>query len=85
MMSEPVHRECYGGMFPDPLHPHNDRRLKGKVFSYLLTTAGGMIRNDRSVTADIAQWDDCRSCPEFEHCYQLCLGRLALQAAVVSE
>jgi hypothetical protein len=72
-------------MFPDPLHADNDRRVKGKVFSYLLSTAGGMIRNDRSVTADITQWDDCRQCPEFEHCYQLCLGRLALQAAVATE
>ncbi len=84
-MSEQVHRECYGTMFPDPLHPENDRRSKGKVFSYLLTQAGGFVRNDRNVTADIAQWDDCRSCPEFEHCYQLCLGRLMLQAAIVDE
>lgn len=83
-MSHQVHRECYGCMFPDPLHPEDDRRLKGKVYSYLLSTAGSMFRNDRSVTADIAQWDDCRNCPEFEHCYQLCLGRLALQAALVS-
>jgi len=79
------HRECYGGMFPDPLHPENDRRLKGKVYSYLLSTAAGTFRNDRNVAVDIAEWDDCRQCPEFSHCYQLCLGRLALQAAVVSE
>ena len=84
-MSEQIHRECYGSMFPDALHPQSDRRSQGKVFSYLLTSAGGLIRNDRSVTADIVQWDDCRVCPEFEHCYQLCLGRLALQAAVASE
>jgi hypothetical protein len=84
-MNNNDHRECYGGMFPDPLHPQNDRRLKGNVFSYLLTTAGGFVRNDRTVAVDVAQWDDCRACPEFTHCYPLCLGRLALQAAVVSE
>lgn len=84
-MSQEEHRECYGQMFPDPLHPENDRRVKGKVFSYLLTTAGGLYRNDRSVSVDIAQWDDCRMCPEFDHCYQLCIGRLALQASVATE
>ncbi len=84
-MSSESHRECYGEMFPDPLHPINDRKVRGKVFSYLLSTAGGIIRNDRNVAVDIAQWDDCRACPEFSHCYQLCLGRLALQGAVVSE
>lgn len=84
-MSATGHRDCYGGMFPDPLHPENDRRLRGKVFSYLLSTAGGTFRNDRNVSADVSQWDDCRACPEFEHCYRFCLGRLALQAAVVTE
>lgn len=79
------HKACYGGMFPDPLHPENDRRQKGKVFSYVLSTAGGFIRSDRSVTADIAEWDDCRQCPEFAHCYQLCMGKLALLDAVELE
>lgn len=84
-MNGQTHKSCYGGMFPDPLHPQSDRRLSGKVFSYLLTTAGGMLRNDRNVAVDIGQWDDCRECPEYSHCYQLCLGRLALQAAVATE
>mgnify|MGYP003435587046 CR=1 FL=1 len=79
------HKACYGHMFPDPLHHENDRRQKGKVFSYVLATAGSLIRNDRSVEAEIAEWDDCRQCPEFTHCYQLCLGRLALQASIASE
>jgi len=84
-MAPDDHKSCYGGMFPDPLHPDNDRRIKGKVYSYILSTAGGLIRNDRQVSADIREWDDCRQCPEFSHCYQLCLGKLALQGAIVSE
>lgn len=45
----------------DPLHPQDNRRLNGNVLLYLLTRSRGFVRNDRDVTADIAQWYDCRS------------------------
>lgn len=81
-MSATEHKACYGTMFPDPLHATGDRRMQGKVFSCLLPTAGGFSLHDPSVSADIAEWDDCRQCPEFTHCYQLCLAKVALQAAM---
>lgn len=79
------HRECFGTMFPDVLHVENDRPQRGKVFSILLERAGGMIRCNREVTADTEQWDDCRKCPEFQDCYQLCMAKLLLASAIVDE
>ena len=37
---------------------------------------------DRKVVANIDEWDDCLRCPEFEHCYRFCMGKLALEDAV---
>jgi hypothetical protein len=84
-MSGSTHKECYGTMFPDALHFTTNHPVRGKVFSYELDQAGGMMQSDRSTSFDIGQWDDCLACPEFEHCYKLCLGRLTLQAAIANE
>jgi hypothetical protein len=81
-MTPGEHKPCYGNLFPDVLHRDNDRTLRGKVFSLKLTTAGGLWRADRDVGADLTQWDECRRCPEFEHCYQMSLGKLVLQTAI---
>ena len=81
-MAASEHQPCYGNLFPDALHLTNDRTMKGKVFSLALTTAGGLWRADRRADADVSEWDECRQCPEFEHCYQLSLGKLMLQTAI---
>ena len=85
MMTDVQHKECYGTMFPDALHFTSNRQMRGKVFSYEMDVAGGMIRSSRHTSADIREWDDCLQCPEFEHCYRFCLGKLALQAAIADE
>lgn len=84
-MSKIDHKHCYGTMFPDSLHFKQDRPMRGKVFSYELDTAGGIFRSNRGADANIDEWDDCIACPEFEHCYKLCLGKLTLQAAIAAE
>jgi hypothetical protein len=76
------HKDCYGAMFPDTLHVENDRPLRGKVFICQLLTAGGTFRSDRKVTADVAAWDECVACKDYEHCYRLSLGKLMLETAV---
>lgn len=75
------HQPCYGRLFPDVLHAHNDRPAHGKVFSLTLATAGGLWRSDRHIDADAQQWDECLACPDFDGCYKLSMGRLALEAA----
>jgi hypothetical protein len=78
------HQPCYGNQFPDVLHLYNDQTIRGKVFALTLMTAGSLPIVDRDVGADVKQWDECRRCPEFEHCYQLSMGKLALQTAIAS-
>ncbi len=75
------HKACYGTMFHDALHYTADKQMKGKVFSFELDTMG-LARSDRLVNADISEWDDCLACPEFDHCYKLCLAKLTLEAAI---
>ena len=55
-------------MFPEDLHLQTDQRSKGKVFSAVMHRAGGMLRIGERIHADIAEWDDCQQCPEFESC-----------------
>ena len=75
------HKSCYGTMFHDALHYKTNKEMKGKVFSFELDTMG-LGRSDRMVNADISEWDDCIACPEFDHCYRLCLAKLTLEAAI---
>jgi hypothetical protein len=81
-MSQDRHKKCYGTMFPSILPPEADRLVSGKVFSYELRRAGGMFVSHRKVATNTVEWDDCLKCPEFDHCYKLCMGRFALEAAL---
>ena len=81
-MENEKHKDCYGAMFPDILHPEQDKPTSGKVFSYELVRAGSLFRSDRQVSVNQDQWADCVQCPEFEHCYLLSMGRVALQTAI---
>jgi hypothetical protein len=75
------HKTCYGSMFHDTLHFNVNKEMNGKVFSFELDTIG-LARADRQVKADISEWDDCLSCPEFDHCYKLCMAKLSLEAVI---
>ncbi len=81
-MSQGGHKNCYGTMFPPILRLEADKIVPGKVFSFEIVRAGGTFVSHRRVAANIQEWDDCLDCPEFEHCYKLCTGRLALEAAI---
>jgi len=69
-------------MFPDTLHPRQDRKVCGKALSYTLATAGGFSRADRKVEVNLEGWEECLQCPEFEACYKLSLAKLTLEAAI---
>lgn len=75
------HKSCYGTMFHDSLNFSLNEKMQGKVFAFELDSVG-IGRSARSVQADIAEWDDCVACPEFEHCYKFCMAKLALESAV---
>ena len=75
------HKSCYGTMFHETLHFAENKEMKGKVFSFELDGVG-LGRSSRSIDANIAEWDDCLACPEFDHCYKLCMAKMALEAAI---
>ncbi len=49
--------------------------MKGKVFTFELDRIG-LARSGRTISADIAEWDDCIECEEFDHCYKFCMAKL---------
>ncbi|TWT50185.1 hypothetical protein Pla22_29260 [Rubripirellula amarantea] len=75
------HQECFGTMFP---HSIGIGEQSGKVFSVRVDAPAGMMRAHVNTRADIQQWDECRRCPEFESCYQLCMAKIALETAVAA-
>lgn len=78
------HKHCYGKMFHDSLHFAVNDTMQGKVFSFELDTAG-LAQSQKSIQTNIDEWDDCLACPEFEHCYKLCIAKLQLEAAIFSK
>jgi len=81
-MIDTNHKDCYGAMFPPTLRVDVDRPMRGKVFAYQLLTPGGIMCADRKVSVDVKAWDECVDCGEFELCYKLSLGKLALELAI---
>jgi hypothetical protein len=77
-------KACYGTMFPS-VGPLNAEKLHpGKVFTLKAVTPTRMMPQRRSVWTDLWQWDDCRACPDFDHCYRLCMAKMMFQDAADS-
>jgi len=79
------HKACYGAMFPEVLTVPHGQPVRGKAFSLLVQRAGNLFVANRAASVDLAQWDDCCACAEFEHCYRLCLARLLLATAIAEK
>ena len=75
------HKHCYGTMFHDSLHFSVNEKMQGKVFAFELDSAG-LALSERSIQTNIAEWDDCLSCAEFDHCYKLCMAKLLLENSI---
>lgn len=86
-MEPQKHKDCYGTMFPDAIHFQENKPNFGKVFSFELDGGQGMggFRSSRAFSANIEEWDDCLKCPEFDHCYKLCMAKMSLQSVIVTE
>lgn len=83
-MASIEHSQCYGKMFPNIADHRTDQRILGQAFWFERKSVGGMPFAPPMVGVDAEGWDRCRSCPEFEHCYRLCMGELALGSVVKS-
>ena len=77
------HKACYGKMFPDVIAPVETGNHAGKVFSFAIENFG-LTRGKRKVGSDLDAWEECQSCPDFEHCYKLSAGKLMLQTAFLN-
>ena len=75
------HKKCYGTMFHEALHFSDNQKMNGKVFGFELDVSG-LARSGRHINVNLPEWDDCLSCQEFEHCYKLCMAKLALETAI---
>ncbi|MDA0231634.1 MAG: hypothetical protein O3B21_15825 [Proteobacteria bacterium] len=75
------HTADYGTRFHDRLYFEPNQQIEGKDFS-LEFRPMGLGRPDSLVKAKIFEWDDCLAHPEFDHCYKLCMAKLALEAAI---
>jgi hypothetical protein len=80
-MQQNNHKRCYGTMFPSILVVEANRVVSGKVFSFEFVQPG-MIISERKTAIKMQEWDDCLECPEFEHCYKLCMAKIALESAI---
>ena len=73
------HKKCYGTMLPSVLNRTTDDA--GKAFRFKITPHG-LSAPHRQVIVDLAEWDDCMACEEFESCYRLCTVKLKLETAI---
>jgi hypothetical protein len=78
------HRQCYGTMFSDTLHVSRNMMMEGKVFSFEIRSHG-LAPSDRHLHTKLDEWDKCRKCHEFEHCYQFCMAKLVMETAITNQ
>lgn len=79
-MSTKAHRDCYGTIFPATMITS----AGGKVFSVSHPPpAGGVGRGRATVRASGEEWDACRQCHEFSHCYAYSMAKLTMEAAIL--
>lgn len=75
------HTKCYGNMLPAITFPPRKSSF-GKVFSFEVQPSGGLGPPERSVKSNGRQWEECRDCGEFDHCYKFSMMKTALEFMV---
>ncbi len=74
-------KECYGRMFPSVLELRHNEQVKGHLFAYTVECTG-ISTGDRSVSADLGNWQECTRCSKLDICYRLSVGQLLMELAV---
>ena len=73
--------KCYGGMYPDLTVRRFNEPRKGKVFDVFIESSGLGI-HDRRFMTKMDEWIRCTECPEYRHCFDLSIAKLALEGAL---
>jgi hypothetical protein len=74
--------ECYGKIFPDMLNFTRNKVNQGHVFGATVQSFGLGVQ-DRKMSVDFSVWEKCLACPEYRTCFDLSLGKLIFQEAVL--
>jgi hypothetical protein len=77
-----MRKTCYGNLFPNLLALTTNRMEEGQAFSALVESFGIGV-HDRKVAVNMGEWEKCAACPDYRTCYDLSLGKLILQQAVL--
>jgi len=80
-MNENKKTACFGRIFPDVSSLAHNRPERGKCFTIEVTSLGMGIQ-DRRVTVDESEWDNCQRCPTYRSCYDLSLAVFKLNQFV---
>lgn len=83
-MTPQGHKDCFARMLPEISASELRASSEGKALAWKSTPSGGLAAPRRTVEIKIEEWDDCRSCNEFDSCYRLSMAKLSLEAAVYS-
>jgi hypothetical protein len=75
-------KSCFGTIYPDLQQVDFGKRVNGKVFQIFIDTRGPGHR-ERKLDIDLAAWEDCRRCEDFQDCYQFSSARLEVQQALL--
>jgi len=71
-------KDCFGTIYPDLERIQFGRPLIGKVFQIRVDSLGPGHR-DPTLGIDEVAWQGCRTCEDFDNCYQFSNAKLQMQ------
>ena len=81
-MTRQERKHCFANMFPVARGVESRASGAGKTLSRESIPSGGLAAPDRRITVNMNEWEDCRSCGEFDSCYRLSMAKLSLAGAL---
>ena len=74
-------KECFGEIYPDLSRLEFNQPPVGKVFRVRLGLPG-MASPKPQFEVDLAAWEQCQGCEEYQSCFDLSNAKLAMRQAV---
>jgi hypothetical protein len=77
----PEKTDCFGTIFPDLSRLEWNIPQRGQVFAVTVSSQGIGVQG-RDIFTDQEAWEKCQQCRDFRSCYDLSMGKMALESAV---
>jgi len=74
---------CFGTIYPDLEQFQFGRPMAGEVFQITVDTLGPGHR-ERKLDTDVAAWEECRRCEDFQNCLDFSSAKLHMQRVLMS-